>query len=141
MTDIAAMIDQDLMTAPPRFVVICEDHKLRHGELFPNRGAAEHFANWGHCCTTNHLVQETRLYVAEFPKADWARSFADRLAQDWDGFRAFCITHRNGRRLVTWRGPATQEYASDLAETVGYYGSPPQGPVATLNGHRTPRSY
>ena len=29
----------------------------------------------------------------------------------------------------------------DRAEMVGYYGSPPEGPVATLNGRRTPRSY
>ena len=27
------------------------------------------------------------------------------------------------------------------AEMVGYYGSPPEGPVATLDGRRTPRSY
>ena len=83
----------------------------------------------------------TRTYTAKFPKAAMADEFAERLLANPAGDYATDITHTTGRRTVTWSGPATGEYRLDMAETVGYYGSPPMGPVATLNGFPTPRSY
>jgi len=38
-------------------------------------------------------------------------------------------------------GVGYESFAWDLAEFIGYHGSPPCGPVATLDGRRTPRSY
>lgn len=44
-------------------------------------------------------------------------------------------------KTVTLTAPVDGEFTMDLAEFVGYHGSPPMGPIATLNGNRTPRSY
>lgn len=81
----------------------------------------------------------TTTYVAEFTKAAHADEFAKRITSD--DFRCTNVEHRAGRRKVTFDGPDTRQYRMDIAETVGYYGSPPMGPVATLDGVATPRSY
>lgn len=82
---------------------------------------------------------ETCYHVAEFNKAAHATATADRLAEDLDAWHAADVL-RVGKR-VSWVGPDTRQYELDMAETVGFYGSPPLGRPATLNGRRTPRSY
>lgn len=83
----------------------------------------------------------TTEYVAEFVRASHAAGFAAALLAKPEGYYATNIVYIKGRRKVTWTGPDDPEYRMDLAENVGFYGSPPQGPVATLNGRKTPRSY
>lgn len=50
--------------AAPRFVVRCEDGRVRHlhdpsveNGSFPNRLAAATWAEWGHCCTSRHTFE------------------------------------------------------------------------------------
>lgn len=81
----------------------------------------------------------TRTYEAKFPKAAQADYFAADLAR-WSP-RITDIAHRPRTRTVTFVAPADVEFRMDVAEFVGYHGSPPQGPVATLDGMRTPRCY
>jgi hypothetical protein len=76
-------------------------------------------------------------YTAKFKKAYMADAFADGLPA-WSP-KITNIKHKRRTGTVVFEAPA--ELYMDLAESVGYHGSPPQGPVATLNGHPTPRSY
>lgn len=98
----------------------------------------------GACGGTGQVsAPSTRTMTAVFPRQSMAEAFYKRLAGDcpssWS--LVFGSLARKGR-TVTWdTDRPSGEYDLDLAETVGYYGSPPQGPVATLNGNRTPRSY
>lgn len=39
-----------------RWVVRCEDGKIRHERSFESITAAEHFAEWEHACTTTHTL-------------------------------------------------------------------------------------
>jgi hypothetical protein len=131
------------------WIVICPDHKLRMStrpgghapQRFAAYSAARYWADWGHCCVDPHRVEPTRLYEAWFPRADWADEFYARVTKAPESWYMLDVLHRPHSRTVTWHGPATREAFMDAAETVGYHGSPPQGPVARLNGHRTPRSY
>ena len=53
-----------LTTPAPRFVVRCEDGRIRHlsdttveNGSFPNRLAAATWAEWGHVCTARHTFE------------------------------------------------------------------------------------
>lgn len=81
----------------------------------------------------------TTRYVAVFPKAQMADEFAERVTLQ--NYGCTNVEHRTGRRKVEFDGPDTREYRLDIAETIGFFGSPPMGPVATLDGNPTPRSY
>jgi hypothetical protein len=70
-------------------------------------------------------------YEAKFPKAAWAKAFAERIQEP--GWRAHNVEYRPGG-IVIFDGPDTFEYFQDMLETVGYFGAPPQGPRAKLNG-------
>jgi hypothetical protein len=141
MPESTITVPDALIPEPVGYIVTCADHACRHADVFATHQAARYWAEWGHACSNDHRIVLARHHVAEFPKASNADSFAEFLSRDPGASRAFEIEHRPGRRTVTWIGPATREYVADLAENVGYHGSPPQGPVAILNGRRTPRSY
>lgn len=128
---------------PTGWMVLCEDHRLRHpGQMWITHAAALYFADWGHCCTGTHRILPTRLYVARFPKAQQADAFYRRITSELGSWHVLDVQRRaRNSRTITWHGPATREAFMDMAETVGYYGSPPQGPVATLNDRPTPRSW
>lgn len=40
----------------PVFQVECEDGEIRHEAPFATRRDAMNFAEWGHACTTSHLI-------------------------------------------------------------------------------------
>jgi hypothetical protein len=40
------------------FIVRCEDHQVRHPGTFATRQEAKTFAEWGHCCTARHTIEE-----------------------------------------------------------------------------------
>jgi hypothetical protein len=42
------------------YTVICEDGRVRHSGSFASKAEADHFAEWGHCCTRNHTIAATR---------------------------------------------------------------------------------
>jgi len=81
----------------------------------------------------------TTTYEAIFPKARMADELAERITTMPYG--ATNVVHQPRTRKVIFDGPATRAYRMDIAETIGYFGSPPSGPVATLDGIPTPRSY
>lgn len=87
---------------------------------------------------TGSSAPPTTTYEAIFRRMDHAKAFLARLHEGRDGTEPGAF--RNGRR-VTFVGRAGWEAHMDLAELVGWFGSPPMGPVATLNGLPTPRSY
>lgn len=77
-------------------------------------------------------------YTAIFRRMDHAKAFLARLGEGRDLTEPGAF--RNGRK-VTFVAMDGWEAWSDYAELVGYFGSAPTGPVATLNGLPTPRSY
>jgi len=42
----------------PFFQVECEDGEVRHSLAFADLGSARHWAEWGHCCTNVHTIDE-----------------------------------------------------------------------------------
>lgn len=87
---------------------------------------------------------EDRVFVAQFTKVRDAEAFAVRIAEDgW--YVVPGSIERKGRTVTfAWDGRGEggrSQHFQDMLETVGYFGSPPQGPVATLNGVKAPRSY
>jgi hypothetical protein len=83
-------------------------------------------------------------HTARFPKADWAADFAVRIVEP--GWELITNVQHSGRTVTFDRHDSpTEPYPSDaflaMLETVGYFGSPPQGPQATLDGIKAPRSY
>jgi hypothetical protein len=93
----------------------------------------------------NLTLLATPEFTAIFPKMAMAVSYAKALTEP--GRWASNVVRKG--RTVTFNSaiPGTASYESrtmffqDTLENVGYYGSPPQGPVATLNGVKAPRSY
>lgn len=85
----------------------------------------------------------TTTYTAVFVVQAHAEAFEARITDDEDGFWVTNVSRKG--RTVTFepnaKAQATPAWEYDIRETVGFYGSPPVGPVATLNGVRTPRSY
>ena len=89
------------------------------------------------------LINDPGMWVADVKRVGKTVTFVDDLPADHtfelNPFRTdgeeveFVTTHPNTATSI--------ERWHDRAEMVGYYGSPPEGPVATLNGIRTPRSY
>lgn len=80
-------------------------------------------------------------HVARFPKQKMAETFAEAIRGV--GWSATNVARRG--KTVTFDLEGEHRVGSekwlDYAETVGYHGSPPQGPRATLDGHPTPRGY
>ena len=42
-----------------KYRVTCEDGETRHGPLFADKAAAQHWAEWGHACTRTHTITAT----------------------------------------------------------------------------------
>jgi hypothetical protein len=62
------------MAEPTKYVVICQDDRIRHSP-FNTRREADAWANWGHACTNRHIISEAdrceicdELIVWESPK-------------------------------------------------------------------------
>jgi len=91
-------------------------------------------------------IEPTRTMVAFFPRMPEAIAFIER----YNGIDTCYMGMTRKGRTVTWEVPEA-DFApdadgftylfGDLLENVGYYGAPPQGKVATLNGHPAPRTY
>lgn len=89
-------------------------------------------------------MAESIGYVAKFNRTNHAVAYHNSLITDPAGHWATGIK-RTGlivSYLSTRPDTVTEADAFGFAlEKVGYYGSPPQGPQATLNGTKAPRSY
>lgn len=85
--------------------------------------------------------------VAVFVKANHADAFYARMTEQGPAYRVRDVERvdtRTVRFVGEDRHPADTGYESytwSMMECVGYFGSPPEGPVATLNGRACPRSY
>jgi hypothetical protein len=49
-----------------RWVVVCEDQQIRHKAPFANKAEAEQFAEYGHCCTNNHDINQMKGKLSEY---------------------------------------------------------------------------
>lgn len=85
--------------------------------------------------------------VAVFVHAEHAEAFYQRMINEGGGYRVRDVVRENSR-TVRFVGEDNrpevlgyESYTWSMMECVGYFGSPPMGPVATLNGAHCPRSY
>ena len=54
---IPPMPADEVVARAEQYEVVCEDGHIRHRDPFDWISDAQHFAEWGHCCTRNHEIR------------------------------------------------------------------------------------